>query len=61
MGMTLLLDVILYSREIRDVKAWEALLKRALATNPEICRFVVFCVMLSFSFAQPRIPTLSCY
>lgn len=40
MGMTQLLDVILHSRERLDVKAWEALLQRALATSPEMCRFV---------------------
>lgn len=39
MGMTQLLDVILHSRERRDVKAWEALLQRALATNSEMCRY----------------------
>lgn len=38
MGMTQLLDVILHSRERLDVKAWEMLLQRALATSPEMCR-----------------------
>eukprot|EP00903_Cladosiphon_okamuranus_P009694 g9223.t1 len=39
MGMTQLLDVILHSRERLDVKAWELLLQRALATSPEMCRW----------------------
>lgn len=39
MGMTQLLDVILHSRERLDVKAWEFLLQRALATSPEMCRY----------------------
>ncbi|CAN0273784.1 unnamed protein product, partial [Laminaria digitata] len=39
MGMTLLLDVILHSRERLDVKAWEALLQRALASSPDLCRW----------------------
>lgn len=40
MGMTQLLDVILHSRERLDVKAWEALLQRALAASPEMCRYL---------------------
>ena len=51
--MTLLLDVILHRREGGDVMAWEALLQKALATSLDMCRFVVFYVSLSFSFAQP--------
>lgn len=38
MGMTQLLDVILHSRERQDIKSWEALLQRALAASPEMCR-----------------------
>ena len=37
--MTLLLDVILHSRERRGVKTWEALLQRALAMSPDMCRW----------------------
>ncbi|CAM9862810.1 unnamed protein product [Choristocarpus tenellus] len=38
MGATQLLDVILHSRERRDVKAWQALLSLALSSSDEICR-----------------------
>ncbi|CAN0437709.1 unnamed protein product [Discosporangium mesarthrocarpum] len=38
MGVTLLLDIILHSRERRDIKTWQDLLASALTTSPELCR-----------------------